>query len=68
MRKTLLALAPVATLVVSAVSPAYAGPRYDYGPGGNPCIRALIPEPAAIRTGRAMSMPRLESRSRPATG
>jgi hypothetical protein len=36
MRKTLLALAAVATLVVSAASPAYAGPRYDYGPGGNP--------------------------------
>ena len=36
MRKTLLALAAVATLVVSAGSPAYSGPRYDYGPGGNP--------------------------------
>jgi hypothetical protein len=31
-------------------------------------IRALIPDPAAIRTGRAMSMPRLESRVPPATG
>jgi hypothetical protein len=31
-------------------------------------VRALIPDPAAIRTGRAMSMPRLESRSPPATG
>ena len=39
MRKTLLALAAVATLVVSAASPAYAGPRYDYGPGGNPYPR-----------------------------
>jgi hypothetical protein len=36
MRKTLLALAAVATLVVSAASPACAGPRNDYGPGGNP--------------------------------
>jgi hypothetical protein len=26
-------------------------------------VRALIPDPAAIRTGRAMSMPRLDSRS-----
>ncbi|MHC2651834.1 hypothetical protein ACVMHY_004413 [Bradyrhizobium barranii subsp. barranii] len=39
MRKTLLALAAVATLAVSAASPAYAGPRYDYGPGGNPYPR-----------------------------
>jgi hypothetical protein len=39
MRKTLLALAAVATLVVSAASPAYAGSRYDYGPGGNPYPR-----------------------------
>ena len=39
MRKTLLALAAVATLVVSAASPAYAGPDYDYGPGGNPYPR-----------------------------
>src|SRR6476620_3310699 len=39
MRKTLLALAAVATLVVSAASPSYAGPRYDYGPGGNPYPR-----------------------------
>jgi hypothetical protein len=31
-------------------------------------IRALIPDPAAIRTGRTMSMPRLENRSRPAVG
>ena len=28
-----------------------------------PLVRALIPDPAAIRTGRAMSMPRLDSRS-----
>jgi len=39
MRKTLLALAAVATSVVSAASPASAGPRYDYGPGGNPYPR-----------------------------
>ena len=39
MRKTLLALAAAATLAVSAASPAYAGPRYDYGPGGNPYPR-----------------------------
>jgi hypothetical protein len=39
MRKTLLALAAVATLVVSAASPVYAGPRDDYGPGGNPYPR-----------------------------
>ena len=39
MRKTLLALAGVATLVVSAASPTYAGPGYDYGPGGNPYPR-----------------------------
>ena len=31
-------------------------------------VRALIPDPAAIRTGRVMSMPRLESRSLLATG
>src|SRR6516165_12214177 len=31
-------------------------------------VRALIPDPAAIRTGRAMSMPRLDSRCPPATG
>jgi hypothetical protein len=36
MRNTLLALAAAATLAVSAASPAYAGPRNDYGPGGNP--------------------------------
>ena len=29
----------------------------------SPAVRALIPDPAAIRTGRAMSMPRLDSRS-----
>jgi hypothetical protein len=39
MRRTLLALAAAATLAVSAASPAYAGPRYDYGPGGNPYPR-----------------------------
>jgi hypothetical protein len=39
MRKTLLALAAAATLAVSAASPAYAGPPYDYGPGGNPYPR-----------------------------
>jgi hypothetical protein len=39
MRKTLLARAAVATLVVSAASSAYAGPHYDYGPGGNPYPR-----------------------------
>ena len=39
MRKTLLALAAAVTLAVSAASPAYAGPRYDYGPGGNPYPR-----------------------------
>jgi hypothetical protein len=31
-------------------------------------VRALIPDPAAIRTGRAMSMPRLDSQFPPATG
>jgi hypothetical protein len=31
-------------------------------------VRAHIPDPAAIRTGRAMSMPRLDSRSPSATG
>jgi hypothetical protein len=31
-------------------------------------VRALIPDPAAIRTGRAMSMRRSDSRSPPATG
>jgi hypothetical protein len=31
-------------------------------------LRAIIPAPAAIRTIRAMSMPRLESRLAPATG
>jgi hypothetical protein len=36
MEKMLLALAAVATLVISAVPAAYAGPPYDYGPGGNP--------------------------------
>jgi len=50
MRKTLLALAAAATLAVSAGSPAYAGPR-------------IYPGPGAIRTGQAMSMPRLDSRS-----
>jgi hypothetical protein len=39
MRKTLLALAAAATLAVSAASLAYAGPPYDYGPGGNPYPR-----------------------------
>ena len=39
MRKTLLALAAAATLAVSAASFAYAGPPYDYGPGGNPYPR-----------------------------
>ena len=39
MRMTVLALAAAATLAVSAASPAYAGPRYDYGPGGNPYPR-----------------------------
>ena len=39
MRKMLLAFAAFATLVVSAASPAYAGPPYDYGPGGNPYPR-----------------------------
>jgi hypothetical protein len=39
MRKTLLALAAAATLAVSATSLAYAGPPYDYGPGGNPYPR-----------------------------
>ena len=39
MRKTLLALVAAASLAVSAVSPAYAGPGYDYGPGGNPYPR-----------------------------
>ena len=45
MRKRLLALAAAAALAVSAASPAYAGPRYDYepgddyGPGGNPYPR-----------------------------
>jgi hypothetical protein len=36
MRKTLLALAAAATLAVSAASPTYAGPRYEYGPDFNP--------------------------------
>ena len=52
MRKTLLALAGVATLVVSAASSAYAGPGYDYGPGSN--VSAIIPDLAAIRIGQAM--------------
>jgi hypothetical protein len=39
MRKTLLALAAAATLIPAAVSPGYAGPRDDYGPGGNPYPR-----------------------------
>ena len=39
MRKMLLALAAATTLAVSAASPACAGPRYDYGPGGNPYPR-----------------------------
>jgi len=34
MRNTSLALAAAATLAISAASPAYAGPRYDYGPWG----------------------------------
>lgn len=38
MRKTLLVFA-AAALAISAASPAYAGPRYDYGPGGNPYPR-----------------------------
>jgi len=45
MRKTLLALAAVATLVVSAASPAYAGPRYDYGPGGYPYWSGYVDAP-----------------------
>ena len=39
MGKTLLALAAAAALAASAASPAYAGPRYDYGPGGDPYPR-----------------------------
>jgi hypothetical protein len=39
MRKTLLALAAAETLAVLAASPAYSGPRDDYGPGGNPYPR-----------------------------
>ncbi len=39
MRKTSLALAAIATLVPAAISPGHAGPRDDYGPGGNPYPR-----------------------------
>src|SRR5215475_11809385 len=39
MRKTVLALAAAAILAVLAASPAYAGPRDEYGPGGNPYPR-----------------------------
>ncbi len=40
MKKTSLVLrAAAASLVVSAASPVYAGPLYDYRPGGNPYPR-----------------------------
>ena len=39
MSKTLLNLAAAATLAVSAASPVYSGPRYDYGPDFNPYSR-----------------------------
>ena len=48
--------------------PSVAQPRYDYGPGGNPYPRTYPGPPRGTRTGQAMSMPRLERRSLPATG
>jgi hypothetical protein len=48
--KTLLALAAVATLVVSA-APACAGPRNDYGPGGYPYWSGYVDAPVGQSTG-----------------
>jgi hypothetical protein len=45
MRKTLLALAAAATLAASAVSPAYAAPRYYSGPGGYPYYSGYVDAP-----------------------
>ena len=51
MRKTLLALAAAATLAVSAVSPAYAFPRYYSGPGGYPYYSGYVDAPVGDPTG-----------------
>jgi hypothetical protein len=45
MTKTLLALAAAASLAVSAVSPAYAFPRYYPGPGGYPYYSGYVDAP-----------------------
>ena len=43
-----LVIAAVLSLAVSAVSPAYAGPPYNFGPGGNPNPRTY-PSPGGYR-------------------
>ncbi|MGY3564201.1 hypothetical protein ACVWXP_007526 [Bradyrhizobium sp. USDA 4463] len=48
MRNILLVIAAVLSLAVSAVSQAYAGPPYDFGPGGNPNPRTY-PSPGGHR-------------------
>jgi hypothetical protein len=51
MRKTLLALTAAAPLAVSAVSPAYALPRYYSGPGGYPYYSGYVDAPVGDPTG-----------------
>jgi hypothetical protein len=51
MRKTLFAFAAAATLAVSAVSPAYAGPRTYPGPGGYPYWSGYVDAPVGDPVG-----------------
>jgi hypothetical protein len=57
MRKTFLALAAAVSLAVSAVSPAYAFPRYYSGPGGYPYYSGYVDARLAIRPAPATGRP-----------